>query len=201
MATIDITEQAPGTQSSTFKIEDLEKARTFENKHFLILSVKMNSEIGHQVFLKSIKNKKTVIIFNQNKAPFRIKITREIAEKYRIKQEIKQTQKKTDRPNGLYPLIKAIEKDVSQLLNKQDKDDWEKWECFFAYECLYDVAFNRGVRQERQRRKSKETVLSAFDIIGADDVIELSHELGVSEDRLTYAVLEVISKRKNGGKK
>lgn len=44
-------------QSSTFKIEDLEKARTFENKHFLILSVKMNSEIGHQVF-KSIKNKK-----------------------------------------------------------------------------------------------------------------------------------------------
>lgn len=45
-------------QSSTFKIEDLEKARTFENKHFLILSVKTNSEIGHQVFLKSIKNKK-----------------------------------------------------------------------------------------------------------------------------------------------
>ena len=48
-------------QSSTFKIEDLEKARTFENKHFLILSVKMNSEIGHQVFLKSIKNKKTTL--------------------------------------------------------------------------------------------------------------------------------------------
>ena len=47
-------------QSSTFKIEDLDKARTFENKHFVILSVKMNPEIGHQVFLKSIKNKKTV---------------------------------------------------------------------------------------------------------------------------------------------
>ena len=133
--------------------------------------------------------------------PFKMKITREIAEKYRIKQEIKQTQKKTNSPNGLYPLIKAIEKDVSQLLNKQDKDDWEKWERVFAYECLYDVAFNRGVRQERQRRKSKETVLSAFDIIGADDVIELSNELGINEDRLTYAVLEVISKRKNGGKK
>ncbi|EQC56434.1 hypothetical protein LLT6_07305 [Lactococcus cremoris subsp. cremoris TIFN6] len=50
MATIDITEQALGTQSSTFKIEDLEKARTFENKHFTILSVKRNPEIGHQVF-------------------------------------------------------------------------------------------------------------------------------------------------------
>ncbi|GAA5430052.1 hypothetical protein [Lactococcus lactis] len=133
--------------------------------------------------------------------PFKMKLTSEIVEKYRIKQEIKQTQKKTDSPNGLYPLIKAIEKDVSQLLNKQDKDDWEKWERVFAYECLYNIAFNRGVRQERQRRKSKETVLSAFDIIGADDVAELSHELGVSEDKLTYAVMEVIAKRKNGGKK
>ncbi len=112
MATIDITEQAPGTQSSTFKIEDLEKARTFENKHFLILSVKMNSEIGHQVFLKSIKNKKTVIIFNQNKAPLKMKIPHEIAEKYRIKQEIKQTRKKGFSPEGLYPLIEAIEKDT-----------------------------------------------------------------------------------------
>ncbi|MDM7499939.1 hypothetical protein [Lactococcus lactis] len=133
--------------------------------------------------------------------PFKMKITREIAEKYRIKQEIKQTRKKTDSPNGLYPLIEAIEKDVSQLLNKQDKDDWQDWMRVFVYEYLYDVAFNRGVRQERQRRKSKETVLSAFDIIGADDVIELSNELGISEDKLTYAVLEVIAKRKNGGKK
>ena len=131
--------------------------------------------------------------------PFKMKITREIAEKYRIKQEIKQTRKKTDSPNVLCPLIEAIEKDVSQLLNKQDKDDWESWKRVFAYEYLYDVAFNRGVRQERQRRKSKETVLSAFDIIGSDDVAELSHELGVSEDKLTYAVMEVISKRKNGG--
>ncbi|MFK5277515.1 hypothetical protein ACI3RH_12335, partial [Lactococcus lactis] len=112
-------------QSSTFKIEDLEKTRTFENKHFLILSVKTNPEIGHQVLLKSAENKKTIVIFNQNKAPFRIKLSHDIAEKYRIKQEIKQTQKKTDIPIGLYPLIEAIEKDVSQLLNKQDKDDWE----------------------------------------------------------------------------
>ena len=87
MATIDITEQAPGTQSSTFKIEDLEKARTFENKHFVILSVKMNSEIGHQVFLKSIKNKKTVIFFNQNKAPLCIKVSREFAQSWKLKKQ------------------------------------------------------------------------------------------------------------------
>ncbi|MDN6079713.1 MAG: hypothetical protein L0I70_10425 [Lactococcus lactis] len=133
--------------------------------------------------------------------PFKMKLTSEIAEKYRIKQEIKQTRKKTDSPNGLYPLIEAIEKDISQLLNKQDKDDWEKWERVFAYECLYNIAFNRGKRHERQRRKTKRKVLTAFDVISANDVIELSNELGINEDRLTYAVLEVIAKRKNGGKK
>ena len=133
--------------------------------------------------------------------PFKMKITREIAEKYRIKQEIKQTQKKTDSPNGLYPLIEAIEKDVSQLLNKQDKDDWEGWKHVFDYGCLYNIAFNRGKRHERQRRKTKRKALTAFDVISANDVIELSNELGINEDRLTYAVLEVISKRKNGGKK
>ena len=133
--------------------------------------------------------------------PFKMKLTPEIVEKYRIKQEIKQTRKKTDSPNGLYPLIEAIEKDISQLLNKQDKDDWEGWKRVFAYECLYNIAFNRGVRQERQRRKTKRKALTAFDVISANDVIELSNELGINEDRLTYAVLEVISKRKNGGKK
>jgi len=65
------------------------------------------------------------ILYIKKGNPFKMKITHEIAEKYRIKQEIKQTRKKTDSPNGLYPLIEAIEKDVSQLLNKQDKDDWE----------------------------------------------------------------------------
>ena len=133
--------------------------------------------------------------------PFKMKLTPEIVEKYRIKQEIKQTQKKTDSPNVLCPLIEAIEKDVSQLLNKQDKDDWEGRKRVFAYECLYNIAFNRGKRHERQRRKTKRKALTAFDVISANDVIELSNELGINEDRLTYAVLEVISKRKNGGKK
>ena len=133
--------------------------------------------------------------------PFKMKLTPEIVEKYRIKQEIKQTEYKRKSPEGLYPLIEAIEKDISQLLNKQDKDDWEGWKRVFAYECLYNIAFNRGKRHERQRRKTKRKALTAFDVISANDVIELSNELGINEDRLTYAVLEVIAKRKNGGKK
>ncbi|MBG1279870.1 hypothetical protein [Lactococcus lactis] len=140
------------------------------------------------------------ILYIKKGNPFKMKITPEIVEKYRIKQEIKQTEYKRKSPDGLYPLIEAIEKDVSQLFNKQDKDDWEKWKRVFVYEYLYDVAFNRGVRHERQRRKNKHKAMTAFDIISSEDVSELSNELGVSEDKLTYAVMEVISKRKNGGK-
>ena len=93
------------------------------------------------------------------------------------------------------------EKIILMDYHNANKENWQDWMRIFAYEYLYDVAFNRGIRHERQRRKSKETVLSAFDIISSEDVLELSHELGISEDKLTYAVLEVISKRKNGGKK
>ncbi|MDT2851294.1 hypothetical protein [Lactococcus lactis] len=132
--------------------------------------------------------------------PFKMKVTPEIAEKYRIKQEIKQTEYKGKSPEGLYPLTEVIEeKVISWEYYNVKKENWQDWMRIFAYEYLYDVAFNRGIRHERQRRKSKKTVLSAFDIIGADDVAELSHELGVSEVRLMHAVLEVIAKRKNGG--
>ncbi|MBG1278186.1 hypothetical protein [Lactococcus lactis] len=141
------------------------------------------------------------ILYIKKGNPFKMKITHEIAERYRIKQEIKQTEYKGKSPEGLYPLTGIIEEKIILWdYHNAKKENWQDWMRIFAYEYLYDVAFNRGVRHERQRRKSKETVLSAFDIIGADDVIELSDELGISEDKLTYAVMEVIAKRKNGGK-
>ena len=200
MTTIDITEQALGTQSVTLKIEELEKAQTFENKYFTIISVKRKSKTGHRVILKSETNKKTIIFFNLNKAPFRIKIPHEIAEKYRIKQEIKQTEYKGKSPEGLYPLTEVIEeKVISWEYYNVKKENWQDWMRIFAYEYLYDVAFNRGIRHERQRRKTKHKAMTAFDIISSEDVSELSNELGISEDKLTYAVMEVISKRKNGG--
>ncbi|XOW24297.1 hypothetical protein QK911_01425 [Lactococcus lactis] len=160
----------------------------------------MNPEIGHQVFLKSAKNKKTVIIFNQNKAPFRIKLSHAIAERYRIKQEIKQTEYKGKSPEGLYPLTEAIEEKIILMdYHNANKENWQDWMRVFVYEYLHDVAFNRGIRHERQRRKTKHKAMTAFDIISSEDVLELSNELGISEDKLTYAVMEVISKRKNGG--
>jgi len=140
------------------------------------------------------------ILYIKKGNPFKMKISHEIAEKYRIEQEIKQTEYNGKSPEGLYPLTEVIEeKVISWEHHNANKENWQDWMRIFAYEYLYDVAFNRGIRHERQRRKSKETVLSAFDIISSEDVSELSNELGISEDKLTYAVMEVIAKRKNGG--
>lgn len=140
------------------------------------------------------------ILYIKKGNPFKMKISHEIAEKYRIKQEIKQTEYKGKSPEGLYPLTEVIEEKVtSREYHNANKENWQDWMRIFAYEYLYNVAFNRGVRHERQRKKAKSKPLTAFDLISADDVIELSNELGVSEDKLTFAVLEVISKRKNGG--
>jgi hypothetical protein len=132
--------------------------------------------------------------------PFKMKLTPEIVEKYRVKQEIKQTEYKGFATEGVMQLADIIEeKVISRDYYKADKENWQDWMRIFVYEYLYDVAFNRGVRQERQRRKTQHKALTAFDIISSEDVKELSHELGINEDKLTYAVMEVIAKRKNGG--
>ena len=140
------------------------------------------------------------ILYIKKGNPFKMKISHEIAEKYRIKQEIKQTEYKGFATEGVRLLTDVIEeKIISRDYHTANKENWQDWMRVFAYEYLYDVAFNRGIRHERQRRKNKHKAMTAFDIISSEDVSELSNELGINEDRLTYAVLEVISKRKNGG--
>ncbi|ADA66005.1 Hypothetical protein NCDO2118_2313 [Lactococcus lactis subsp. lactis NCDO 2118] len=139
------------------------------------------------------------ILYIKKGNPFKMKISHEIAEKYRIKQEIKQTEYKAFTTEGVRLLTDVIEeKIISWEHHNANKENWQDWMRVFAYEYLYDVAFNRGVRHERKRRKTKHKALTAFDIISSEDVSELSNELGINEDKLTYAVMEVISKRKNG---
>ena len=139
------------------------------------------------------------ILYIKKGNPFKMKISHEIAEKYRIKQEIKQTDYKGYVTEGVMQLADVIEeKVISWEHHNANKENWQDWMRVFVYEYLYDVAFNRGIRHERKRRKTKHKAMTAFDIISSEDVSELSNELGISEDKLTYAVMEVISKRKNG---
>lgn len=101
------------------------------------------------------------LFYLDSKHPLKLKITNNQAERYHIKQEIKQTDYKGYVTEGVMQLAEVIEEKVTS---------WDY-----------------------------HTAMTAFDIISATDVIELSNELGINEDRLTYAVMEVISKRKNGG--
>ena len=139
-------------------------------------------------------------MINKSALPIKLTVPSGFSEKYRIKQEIKQTDYKGCVTEGVMQLADIIEeKVISWEYHNANKENWQDWMRIFAYEYLYDVAFNRGIRHERQRRKTKHKAMTAFDIISSEDVSELSNELGISEDKLTYAVMEVISKRKNGG--
>ncbi|WP_139008469.1 hypothetical protein [Lactococcus lactis] len=168
-------------------------------KTFNLRAYRQNDETLLSFVIKGGRIPLSRILYIKKGNPFKMKISHEIAEKYRIKQEIKQTEYKGFTTEGVRLLTDVIEeKVISWEHHNANKENWEDWMRIFAYEYLYDVAFNRGIRHERQRRKTKHKALTAFDIISSEDVSELSNELGINEDKLTYAVMEVISKRKNG---
>lgn len=169
-------------------------------KTFDLIVYRHNDETLLSFDIKGGRIPTSRILYIKKGNPFKMKISHEIAEKYRIKQEIKQTEYKGFVTEGVAQLADIIEEKIILMdYHNANKKNWQDRMRVFAYEYLYDVAFNRGIRHERQRRKTKHKALTAFDIISSEDVSELSHELGISEDKLTYAVMEVISKRKNGG--
>ncbi len=168
-------------------------------KTFNLRAYRQNDETLLSFVIKGGRIPLSRILYIKKGNPFKMKISHEIAEKYRIKQEIKQTDYKGYVTEGVMQLADVIEEIViSWEHHNANKENWQDWMRVFVYEYLYDVAFNRGIRHERQRRKTKHKAMTAFDIISSEDVSELSNELGINEDKLTYAVMEVISKRKNG---
>ena len=170
-------------------------------KTFILRAYRQKDETILSFDIKGGRIPTSKILYIKKGNPFKMKISHEIANKYRIKQEIKQTDYKGCVTEGVAQLADIIEEKIILLdYHTSNKDNWQDWMRTFAYEYLYDVAFNRGIRHERQRRKNKCKAVTAFDVISSEDVIELSHELGISEDKLTYAVMEVIAKRKSGGK-
>lgn len=168
-------------------------------KTFNLRAYRQNDETLLSFVIKGGRIPLSRTLYIKKGNPFKMKISHEIAEKYRIKQEIKQTDYKGYVTEGVMQLADVIEeKVISWEHHNANKENWQDWMRVFVYEYLYDVAFNRGIRHERQRRKTKHKAMTAFDIISSEDVSELSNELGINEDKLTYAVMEVISKRKNG---
>lgn len=149
-----------------------------------------NGRIGITILKATtlIKTKKGIAVINTQDLPLKLKITPSFSEQLKNRKQAKKDLKAYYDKDSIDPLfLEVIEPVIKSGENK-----------FWSGVTLYWAGYARGIREHRQ--KAKETAHSAFDIISADDVTELSHELGISEDKLTHAVMEVISKRKNGGK-
>ncbi|MGX7047810.1 hypothetical protein RU86_GL001649 [Lactococcus piscium] len=61
---------------------------------------------------------------------------------------------------------------------------------------LYWSGYARGVREQRQAQRDKK--VTAFDLIGADDIQALSSEIGVDPNILANGVMEIIAKQNSG---
>lgn len=68
------------------------------------------------------------LFYLDSKYPLKLKITNNQAERYRIKQEIKQTEYKGESPEGLYPLTEVIEEKVTSWeYHNIKKENWQDW--------------------------------------------------------------------------
>ena len=92
-------------------------------------------------------------------------------------------------PQGLHLLADLVEKDIREI---KPNLSWDEWHRFWAYETIYQIAFNRGVRQKRQRRRQRDNIGA----LTGDDIADLAQALHLDINKLNTAVLEVTASRK-----
>ncbi|GAB7391088.1 hypothetical protein [Lactococcus garvieae] len=137
------------------------------------------------------KSSRKIIFFTENTERKPLVITKEIANRCRVKQEIRQANKTGSSPQGLHLLADLVEKDIQEL---RPNMTWEEWYRVLAYENIYQIAFSRGVKQERQRKKQRDNIGALTD----NDMNDLASALGISKNKLVSACLELSAKRKGG---
>lgn len=129
------------------------------------------------------------IYFTENAERKPLIITKEIANRCRVKQEIRQANKTGSSPQGLHLLADLVEKDIQEL---RPNMSWKEWYRVSAYEKIYEIAFNRGVRKERQRRKRHDNIGA----LTGNDIADLSQALDIDVNKLNTALLELTASRK-----
>lgn len=130
------------------------------------------------------------LFISKNSRLIKIKISHNLAEKVRIKQEIKHTDYKGYANENIYQLADVVEEKIQSFY--QNKCDWNDWCRVFAYECIYDVAFNRGVRQERERKQNKNNLGR----LTGNDISELARILNLTQSTVDHAVMEIIARKR-----
>lgn len=135
------------------------------------------------------KSSRKIIFFTENTERKPLVITKEIVNRYRVKQEIKRANKKGSSPQGLHLLAELVEKDIQEL---RPGMSWEEWYRVLAYENIYEIAFNRGVRKERQRRKQRDNIGA----LTGNNIADLAQALHIDINKLNTAVIELTASRK-----
>ena len=125
-----------------------------------------------------------------------IKIPHGLAENYKaireIKEEIKQVEHHDDIAKGVALLSQVIEeKIISQEYNHVNKDNFQDWMRIFVYDYLYEVAFNRGIRQERERKKYRNNIGN----LTGHDIESLAEQLKLSPVVVDRAVMELVARK------
>ncbi|XHB95922.1 hypothetical protein AAFF39_03860 [Lactococcus garvieae] len=130
-----------------------------------------------------------ILYINKEKPRFNLTISKGIANRCRVKQEIRQASKTGSSPQGLHLLAELVEKDIQEL---RPNMSWEEWYRVFAYETIYQIAFSRGVKQERQRRMQRDNI----DALTCNDIADLAQALHIDISKLNTALLELTASRK-----
>ncbi|MGV9035560.1 hypothetical protein ACN9TC_07620 [Lactococcus lactis] len=191
MTTIDITEQALGTQSATLRRQEIIRKNN-EIKRLRKAGRTKNGKLRTVTYKKTVilSTSKRSVLVNVDALPLKFKVPSGYMAKKRLSKQAERDLQ-TYRDKNICDSL--FYENLRQAMNDKTNGESPQWVGLD----LYWAGYARGVREHR--KKVKETTQSAFDVISSEDISELSHELGVSEDKLTYAVMEVISKRKNGG--
>ncbi|MFK4881252.1 hypothetical protein ACI1TC_08490 [Lactococcus petauri] len=136
-----------------------------------------------------MKTSEKGFMINKAGLPVKMTVRNGFIEYCQVKQEIKQAHKNLYSPEGLYLLAKLIEKDIREM---KPNLLWSEQYRYFAYEDIYQIAFSRGVRQERQRRKQRDNIGA----LTGNNIADLSQALHIDISKLNTAVLELTASRK-----
>ncbi len=131
------------------------------------------------------------IFFTPNSERPHLTISKDMVEQYRLNQQA-QNDLKTFKDKFITdPLLgTTYQYSINNQTNKRDR--------FWVGVEMYWAGYARGVREQRQKEREK---LAQQDNIGAltgNDMNDLAEALGISENKLISACLELSAKRKGG---
>lgn len=136
-----------------------------------------------------VKTSKKGFMINKAGLPVKMTVSNGFTERCQINEEIKRVHKGMYAAEGIHLLGVLVEKDIQKY---KKNTSWGEFDRFWAYENIYEIAFNRGVRQERQRRKQRDNIGA----LTGNDIADLAQALSIDINKLNTAVLELTASRK-----